>query len=82
MLKVVKNKEDIIKMSQLEFGEVAVVVDELTAHVGKIVMCMYDSVSGGQHYVVLDGTGNFFSGDCEHLVKILQPGDMLEVMEG
>lgn len=80
MLKVLKNKEDIVKMAELELGDIAVIVDELTVHAGKIVMCMYDSESGGCHHVVLDGTGNFFSGSCEHLVKVLQPGDMLEVM--
>lgn len=34
----------------------------------------------GVRFITLDGTGNFFSGNCELVVRVLQPGDMLEVV--
>lgn len=79
MLKVVKNKQGIMKMSEIALGDVAVITDELSVHAGKIVMAMGDEKEGVR-FITLDGTGNFFSGNCELVVRVLQPGDMLEVV--
>jgi SOS-response transcriptional repressor LexA len=79
MLKVVKNNKGMIKMSEMNLGDVAVITDELSVHLGKIVMAMGDEKEGFK-FVVLDGTGNFFSSTCDSIVRVLQPGDMLEVV--
>ena len=79
MLKVVKNNKGIIKMSEMNLGDVAVIADELSVHIGKIVMAMGDE-NEGFRFVMLDGTGNFFSSNCDSIVRVLQPGDMLEVV--
>ena len=46
MLKVVKNNKGIIKMSEMNLGDVAVITDELSVHLGKIVMAMGDEKEG------------------------------------
>lgn len=79
MLKVVKNNKGIMKMSEMALGDVAVITDELSVHLGKIVMAMGDEKEGTR-FVTLDGTGNFFSSNCDSIVRVLQPGDMLEVV--
>lgn len=79
MLKVVKNEQGVMKMSEMALGDVAIITDELSAHLGKIVMAMGDEKEGVK-FVMLDGTGNFFSSSCDSIVQVLQPGDMLEVV--
>ena len=79
MLKVVKNNKGIMKMSEMALGDVAVITDEMSAHPCEIVMAMGDE-KGETRFVTLDGTGNFFSSNCDSIVRVLQPGDMLEVV--
>ena len=79
MLKVVKSEQGVMKMSEMALGDVAIITDELSAHLGKIVMAMGDEKEGVK-FVMLDGTGNFFSSSCDSIVRVLQPGDMLEVV--
>jgi len=79
MLKVVKSEQGVMKMSEMALGDVAIITDELSAHLGKIVMAMGDEKEGVK-FVMLDGTGNFFSSNCDSIVRVLQPGDMLEVV--
>lgn len=64
-----------IPMYTLKKGQLAVIVDLFSNHVGDIV-CR----AGNNEFVGLGNTGCDYGEECAILVRILQPGELIEVV--
>ena len=73
-------KEQVIEMNELSHGQLGIIVkseDEFKEWDGKIVIaCIDDDLNN--YYQIL-GEADYFDMYCNYLVRILQPGELIEV---
>ena len=69
-----RGDDNVIQMRQLKYGQIAVVVyGEYTGHIVIATRAGFRAIGGPSE-------GDCWSADCKTVVRILQPGELIEVV--